>query len=165
MWKCVNCNKENHDNRSDCWNCSIPKELASLGVKTALELSTETDNLPAICSVCGTKLDDDARFCQNCASPVVQETIKACYYCGKSINSTSKFCKYCASDLSKKREPIYDSGSDDYQNSSSSHAGREDAERLVFIGRGTAIISGFAFLWGLAIQTILRIRRRPDLEL
>jgi hypothetical protein len=47
MWKCANCNKENREDRSDCWNCSAIKGSSSP------KNSAKSQN----------KINDDLKYC------------------------------------------------------------------------------------------------------
>lgn len=44
------------------------------------------------CDKCGTKLNDDAKFCSKCGNLI---EIKKCAKCGKEMKADAKFCEYC----------------------------------------------------------------------
>ena len=49
------------------------------------------------CPSCGTSNRDDARFCFNCATPLVSEIL--CPSCGTANRPEARFCHYCATAL------------------------------------------------------------------
>ena len=108
MWNCANCTTENRDNRTTCWHCSIVKTVfrQEPGISTQSEVSTVVERAN-ICAKCSEALDDDARFCPSCASPVSQK----CPSCEQPVVTGAKFCKYCAFDLSTKMSARKDQGS------------------------------------------------------
>ena len=46
-----------------------------------------------ICNNCGAELEDDAKFCVECGTPVLQ--VKKCVQCGKDLPLRAKFCSAC----------------------------------------------------------------------
>ena len=55
------------------------------------------------CPKCGKYNESDKRFCYNCGSPLIDNTIikKFCRNCGKQINATASFCPYCGYHLTQ----------------------------------------------------------------
>lgn len=51
------------------------------------------------CEKCGTKLDDNAKFCKNCGEPV---ELSVCEICGAPISKDSKYCQECGKGVEKK---------------------------------------------------------------
>jgi len=57
-----------------------------------------------LCSTCKAELEDDAKFCVECQTPVAKvvvakDTVLECPNCQKTISAVSKFCKYCAAEI------------------------------------------------------------------
>ena len=52
-----------------------------------------------ICLFCGTKNDDDAKFCEACGKTMSR--VKQCVRCDEEIPIKAKFCKYCGFDQDK----------------------------------------------------------------
>jgi len=53
--------------------------------------------MPRICPQCGTANRDTARFCINCAAPVVSEIL--CPACRTPNPPAARFCLHCAAPL------------------------------------------------------------------
>ena len=46
-----------------------------------------------VCSKCGAELDEAAKFCMECGTPVSQN--KKCIKCGAELPNNAKFCFSC----------------------------------------------------------------------
>ena len=151
MWRCENCRKENRDDRKDCWNCSIHKELA-LNKDVASAPKVETVGVverPTVCAKCSAALDEDSKFCPKCAAPVLLHSRVDCPKCRKTVDASAKFCKFCAADLTQKSEFSYLPESP-RSVSSSFDSRRAKADKMVLGGGCLAGISALAFFWGVS---------------
>ena len=60
-----------------------------------------------LCKNCGTQVNDDVKFCQNCGSEIVHENsenankTKFCANCGFKMDENVKFCPSCGAPTSK----------------------------------------------------------------
>jgi predicted amidophosphoribosyltransferase len=53
--------------------------------------------MTTICPICNTRNRDTARFCTNCASPLV--TALTCSACGTANPVKARYCLHCAAPL------------------------------------------------------------------
>ncbi|HVQ38250.1 MAG TPA: zinc ribbon domain-containing protein [Pyrinomonadaceae bacterium] len=111
-------------------------------VRTPVDTATKASS----CAKCSTPLDEDAKFCPSCATPVLLHFAPHCPNCFKPVDAGAKFCKNCAADLTPKRE--YDASAVSALHRSVQELQRGKANRLAIWGGITAGVSALAFLWG-----------------
>ena len=67
----------------------------------------------AKCPKCGCLVIDDAKFCKNCGSEIIQKvetnvvvSMNTCPSCGEEVSEGMKFCKNCGSEIIREENPI-----------------------------------------------------------
>jgi Double zinc ribbon len=99
-----------------------------------------------LCSNCNAELEDDAKFCAECRTPIAKSGALECPSCQKTLSPDSKFCKYCAAEIvpQAKVPPVF------ARNSSLSTPSPQTtkANNLARSGAILAIVSAVAFWWG-----------------
>ncbi len=56
------------------------------------------------CKYCGTKNEENQKYCKNCGMPLNYGKLLNCYYCGNSVNPKYNFCPECGAELKLKRK-------------------------------------------------------------
>lgn len=67
----------------------------------------------AKCPKCGCLVIDDAKFCKNCGSEIIQKvetnvvvSMNTCPSCGEEVSEGMKFCKNCGSKISPEQDTV-----------------------------------------------------------
>lgn len=98
-----------------------------------------------LCTNCGAMLEEDAKFCASCRTPIAKGGVLECPSCKQLLSADAKFCKYCAAELASTGNSRLGSPPNPYAGGSSQ---REKANRLAVSGAILGIVSAIAFFWG-----------------
>ncbi len=118
-----------------------------------------------ICYNCKATLDEDAKFCASCQSPVAKGGLLECPSCKEFISVGSKFCKHCAAEILPKAKvhsfsPVASYAAQDISTNSNGAKTivKSPAIGLVCIG----IISALINLWSLSLLTLVKDKRNSN---
>lgn len=112
-------------------------DLENLMKARAALVQPELPKIPKgkLCSYCKAVLEEDAKFCAECRTPVVKDSFLECPNCKKTLNAGAKFCKYCAAEIVP-------------QSYTTLNSQRTKANTLAASGAILAVVSALAFWWG-----------------